>query len=91
MTKVDIEPIQPEEMSQALGVLGKAFATQPSSFAIYKGRTQADIERRRQITFGAVLKYLPGQVYVAKHDSRIVGVMRLVSRPIYRGRELEVR
>ncbi len=79
--EAEIQPIQPEELSQACDVLGKAFATQPSSFAIYKCRTQSDIERRMQIIFGTLIKYLPGQVYVAKLDNRIVGVMRMVEWP----------
>ena len=36
MIKVEILPIQPEELSQALDVLGRAFATQTSSIAMYK-------------------------------------------------------
>ena len=81
MIKAVIQPIQPDDLSEALDVLAKAFATQPSSFAIYKGRTQSEIERRIQITFGALIKYLPGRVFVAKYDSRIVGAMRNVEWP----------
>ena len=81
MTRIVIQPIQPEDLSETLDVLGKAFATQPSSLTIHKGRTQSDIERRIQITFGALIKYLPGQVFVAKYDSRIVGAMRNVEWP----------
>jgi len=85
-----IQPIQPEDLSEALDVLGKAFATQPSFFAVYKGRTQADIERRLQITFGALIKYLPGQIFVAKHDSRIVGAMRIVEWPDCQMKPLQI-
>jgi len=73
--------MQPEKLSEALSVLGKAFATQPSSSAIFKGRTHSDIERRMQITFGALIQYLPGQVFVAKYDGKIVGTMRIVEWP----------
>jgi len=73
--------IQPADFSEALDVLGKAFATQPSSFAIYRGRTRSDIERRIQIICAALIKYLPGQLFVAKHDSRTVGAMRIVEWP----------
>ncbi len=90
MIKIVIQPIQPEELPQAIDVLGKAFATQPSSFAIYKGRTQSDIERRIQITFGALIKYLSGQVFVAKHDSRIVGAMRIVEWPDCQMKPLQI-
>ena len=81
MVKVEIQPIQPKELSEALYVLGKAFATQPSSFAIYKGRGRSDIARRMKIVFGAMIKHMPGQVFVAKQDSRIVSVMRMVEWP----------
>ncbi len=79
MIKVEIMPIQPEELSQAVDVLGRAFATQPSSIAIHKGRS--DIEKRMQIVFGAMLKHMPGQVFVAKQDGRIAGAMRMVEWP----------
>jgi ribosomal protein S18 acetylase RimI-like enzyme len=88
--KVEIQPIHREELPQAFDVLGKAFATQPSSIAIYKGRTQSDIEQGMKITFGAMLKYLPGQVYVAKHDDSIVGVMRIVEWPSCQMKPLQI-
>ncbi len=81
MIKVEIQPIQPVELSEALDVLGKAFATQPSSIAIYKGRSSSDIERRIQIVFGVLLKHMPGQVFVAKQDGWVVGAMRMVEWP----------
>ena len=90
MIKIVIQPIQPEDLAEALDVLGKAFATQPSFLAIYKGRTQSDIERRIQITFGALIKYLPGQVFVAKHASRIVGAMRIVEWPSCQMKPLQI-
>ena len=79
MTKVSIQPVQPQELSQASDVLGKAFATQPSSFAIFPGKS--DIERRMKITFGIMLERLPGKVFVAKQDGQIVGTMRMVEWP----------
>ena len=90
MIKIVVQPIQPEDLSGALDVLGKAFATQPSSFAIYKDRTQPDIERRLRIIFGALIKYLPGQVFVAKHDSRVVGAMRIVEWPNCQMKPLQI-
>ncbi|MFC2069117.1 hypothetical protein ACFLTP_08965 [Chloroflexota bacterium] len=64
-TDVVIEPIQPEGFTEALNVLGKAFATLSSSHAIYEGRAQSDIERLMEITFRVLLKNLPGQVFAA--------------------------
>ncbi|MFC1919166.1 hypothetical protein ACFLWX_00030 [Chloroflexota bacterium] len=79
MTEIVIQPMQPEELFQALDVLGKAFATQPSSIAIYKDGS--DIERRIKIPFSFMLEHMPGQAFVAKRDSRIVGAMRIVKWP----------
>jgi predicted N-acetyltransferase YhbS len=79
MEQILIEKMQKEELSRASEVLGKAFATQPSSLAIYGNKT--DIARRLQIVFGAMLEHLLGQVFVAKQDGRIVGAMRIVEWP----------
>ncbi len=79
MIKVDIQPIQPGELSQAIDVLGKAFATQPSSIVIFAGKP--DIENRMQTVFGAMLKHMPGQIFVAKHNGQVVGTMRIVEWP----------
>ena len=81
MPNIIIQPIQPEDLSEALDVFGKAFATLSSSIAIYKGRTQSGVERGMQIMFSVPIKYLPGQVFVAKHDRRVVGAMRIVEWP----------
>ena len=79
VNKVHIEKMRKEELPLASEVLGNAFATQPSSFAIYRGRS--DIARRMQFIFGAMLEHLPGQVFVAKQDGRIAGVMRFAEWP----------
>ena len=82
MKKIHIEKIEKEEFSQASKILGRAFATQPSTFAIYKGIS--DIDRLSDIMasdFEDLIKYSSGQVYVAKQDSEIVGVMRMVKCP----------
>ena len=77
--KILIEKMRKEGLPQASEVLGKAFATQPSTLAIYRGRS--DLARRMQFVFGAMLEYLPGLKFTAKLDGRIVGVMRMVEWP----------
>jgi GNAT superfamily N-acetyltransferase len=79
MEQIRIEEMKKEERSEASEVLGKAFTTQPSSFAIY--RDDPDIESHLKKVFGAMLKHLSGQVYVAKQGDTIVGVMRMVQWP----------
>ncbi len=79
MIEVTIQPIEVEELPQALDVLGKAFATMPNPMAIFSGKS--DIERRMKIIMGTMLKHLPGQVFVAKQINQIVGAMRIVRWP----------
>lgn len=76
---IRVEEMRKEELPQALDVLAKAFSTQPSSFAIFPGKT--DIERRMKTTFRVLLEQMPGQVFVAKSDDSVVGVMRMVQWP----------
>jgi len=79
MIKVVIQPMQREELPQALEVLGKAFAPMPNTIAIFGDSPEN--ERRMRLVFKAMLKYLPGQVFVAKRDNQIVGAMRIVEWP----------
>jgi ribosomal protein S18 acetylase RimI-like enzyme len=79
MKKIVIQPIQEEELPQALDVLGKAFAPMPNTIAIF-GDNSGN-ERRMKIIFGAMIKHISGQVFVAKQDSQIIGAMRIVEWP----------
>lgn len=82
MTNIYIKKIEKDEFTQASKILGKAFATQPSSFAIYKGVSDIDLlSSRMALVFKALLKSSSGQVFVAKKDNKIVGVMRMVEWP----------
>jgi ribosomal protein S18 acetylase RimI-like enzyme len=82
MKNINIEMIKEDEFIQASKILGKAFATQPSSFAIYKGVSDIDLlSTRMTLVFEALLKSSSGQVFVAKQDGEIVGVMRIVEWP----------
>lgn len=81
MAQIDIKTMQKSDLAAAGSLLGRAFASQPSSLAIYPGENESVIAGRMRIVFGAMLEYLPGEAYVAKHDGRIVGVMRMVAWP----------
>ncbi len=81
MTEIKIEALQKPDLAEASTLLGLAFATQPSSAAIYPGVDESVIAGRLKSVFGAMLGLLPGDSYVAKQDGRIVGVMRMVEWP----------
>jgi ribosomal protein S18 acetylase RimI-like enzyme len=82
MKNIHIKKIKSEELPLATQMLGKAFATQPSSFAIYKGVSDRELlSNRMALVFEALLKSSSGQVFVAKKDGEIVGVMRMLEWP----------
>ena len=82
MVNINIEKIERDEFKEASGMLGKAFATQPSSFAIYKGVTDIELlSKRMALIFEALLKSPSGRVFVAKYDGKITGAMRIVEWP----------
>jgi hypothetical protein len=58
--QIRIEELRKEELAQASDVLGKAFAAQPGSLAIYLDKS--DVARRMQIVFVAILEHLPGKM-----------------------------
>jgi ribosomal protein S18 acetylase RimI-like enzyme len=79
MEKVSIGEIRAEEITQAAEMLGKVFATNPNSLAVYGDKP--DIARRLSFAFVVILKQIPGQVYVARQGTQVVGAMRIVKWP----------
>jgi len=77
--KIDILPIQSNEYDSAFDVLGKAFATQPSTIAIYKNNK--DLVKEMTKVFRVMSEIMPGELFVAKLEGRIVGTMRIVKWP----------
>jgi predicted N-acetyltransferase YhbS len=79
MEQVIIEPLKREEIRDSARVLALAFSRRPGLIKMLKG--QRDKERRAVAHFEFELKYLAGNVVVAKRDNRIVGVIRYVEWP----------
>ena len=79
LDQVKIREMQKEDVPQAVVVIGKAFATQPNTLAMNPGKPVSP--RALEVTFTARFKHLPGQVFVAELDGKIVGVVRMVEWP----------
>lgn len=79
MEEVRIEPLRHEELPEAVEVVTGAMSTTPLFMTLFERRE--DKMRCQKAVLTGVLGRLPGQVLVAKEDSRIIGVMRMVEWP----------
>ena len=86
--KINIREMQEADLLPTAEVLGKAFATNPNILAIYRDKPAAAL--RMQIAFKARLDYLPGQVFVAELDGRVVGAMRVVEWPACQAQSMKM-
>jgi GNAT superfamily N-acetyltransferase len=78
-TKIVIRELQVADLFPAAEVLGKAFATNPNSIAVNRGKSVSP--QQLKYAFVGRFKYLPGQKYVSELDGNIVGAMRIVEWP----------
>jgi len=82
LEKIQIKKMKEKDIQQASEILGKAFATQPSSLAIYKGISDPEqLSNMMSTVFEAMLGRLLGQKFVSKLDDEILGAMRIVKWP----------
>lgn len=77
--KVKIREMQKADVPQVVKAIGKAYATNPSILAIYGSNPTAT--HRFQMIIEGMCKYLPGNVFVAELDGRVIGGMRIVAWP----------
>ena len=77
-----------EDLPPAVELLGKAFATNPDTLAVYQGKW--DPGRRMRIVFQTTFRYSPGQIYVAELDHRVVGAMRFIKWPACQEQNLKM-
>lgn len=77
--KTKLREMTKEDIPQALEALGKAFVTNPNTIATIGSKPAS--ERGMEIAFAGIFKYLPGQVFIAELDGKIVGAMRIVEWP----------
>ncbi len=77
MEQIIIEPAQPGEVREASIVISHAFVTSPVPVAVMQGQDEKQ-RRRLEAMFRIVIGRMPGQVFLAKDQGRIIGVMRMV-------------
>lgn len=76
---IQVREMQKADLAAALEVIGKAFATQPNTLAVSGGKPVSP--QKLAYAFEGRFKYLPGRLFVAELDGRIVGAMRMVEWP----------
>jgi predicted N-acetyltransferase YhbS len=75
-----IKPIKPDEIPEASIVISRAFAPTPVVVAVSKGAGEKQL-RKLESGMKYMFKKAPGDMYVAKIDGKIVGVVRMVKWP----------
>lgn len=76
---VHVRAMENADLASALEVIGKAFATQPNMLAVSGGKPVSP--KKLAFAFEGRFKNLPGRLFVAELDGRIVGAMRMVEWP----------
>lgn len=76
MNKVSIHIAQPTELPEAVLLTSRAMINNPVVAAVFRGR-----QERMKVATKIAFERLPGQVYLAKDEGQIVGVMRLTQWP----------
>jgi len=79
MEQISIGPLQELELPEAVEVSTRAYSTNPLGVAVY--REHPDKERYQEDSYRRSLGHMPGQVFIAKKDEHVVGVMRMVEWP----------
>jgi predicted N-acetyltransferase YhbS len=76
MNDLTISPFEQKDSSAAAHVLSLAMVSCLIHVAVF-GSQDEEVRRVQQLMFDRMLRHRPGLVYLARHDDRIVGVMRL--------------
>ncbi len=79
MEQISIGPLQESDLPEAVVVSTRAYSTNPLGMAVY--RDHPDSERYREASYKQLLEHMSGQVFIAKKDEQVVGVMRMVEWP----------
>ena len=79
MEQISIGPLQAVDIPQAAVVTARAFSTNPLTIAVF--REKRDKERHMEATFRRLLEHMPGQVFIAKKDELVVGMLRMIEWP----------
>ena len=76
---VKIRPMEKRDLTPAVQMLARAFATNPNTLATNGGKPASP--EKLEAAFMGRFKHLPGKLFVAELDNRIVGAMRIVEWP----------
>ena len=76
MSNITISTAQPDELPEAAGLTSRAMINLPEVAVVFRGKRQR-LEAAHRILY----EKMPGQVFLAKDESKIVGVMRVVEWP----------
>ncbi len=79
MEQISIGTLQESELPEAVAVSTRAYSTNPLGVAVY--REHPDKERYQEDSYRQLYEHMPGQVFIAKKDEHVVGVMRMVEWP----------
>jgi len=79
MEQISIETLQAADLPQAAVVTARAFSTNPLTMVFYQ--EQPDKEQRLEVSFRHLLEHKPGQVFIAKKDEQVVGMLRFIEWP----------
>jgi ribosomal protein S18 acetylase RimI-like enzyme len=79
MEQVSIWPLQESDLPEAVEVSARAYATNPLGMAVY--REHPDKKVYQEGSYKQLYGHMPGQVFIAKKDEQVVGVMRMVEWP----------
>ncbi len=79
MEQISIGPLQESELPEAVAVSTRAYSTNPLGVAVY--REHPDQKVYQEDSYRQLYEHMPGQVFIAKKDEHVVGVMRMVEWP----------
>jgi ribosomal protein S18 acetylase RimI-like enzyme len=80
MIKLKIEPIKPNEITEASVLLSRAFIQTPFTSKVVGGNSEKH-RKLLEMPFKMMLEKRPGKVMVARDNGQIVGVMHMLKWP----------
>ncbi len=78
--EIEIGLLRPDEAAEAAEVCLTAFRPTPLVDAVMQDASEKQIARMKKF-FGSMFTKWPGQVYVARSNGQVLGVMRMVESP----------
>lgn len=81
MNDITVERLQPNEISAAAIVLSHAFLTQPNNIAVWRGQDDSVRRKIESIFRVAKLERPVSNLWVARRDNQMVGVLNMAEWP----------